>query len=112
MGYSTRASSASGQHKKNRMIHKKKAAMTTSVVSATEQSQGIGTAPRELLFYITRERGERFLDRIIIEPQALGNGRGYLRIQPHVGIVRFRMKNTPQRMNHSERAAFRQRQSN
>jgi len=33
-GYSTRASSASGQHKMNRMIHKKKAAMATSFVAA------------------------------------------------------------------------------
>jgi len=31
IGYSTSASSASGQHKKNRMIHNKKAAMATSV---------------------------------------------------------------------------------
>jgi hypothetical protein len=34
MGYSTRASSAIGQHKKNRMIHKKKAAMATSLRTA------------------------------------------------------------------------------
>jgi hypothetical protein len=31
MGYSTSASSATGQHKKNRMIHKKKAATATSL---------------------------------------------------------------------------------
>jgi len=34
MGYSTRASNAIGQHKINKMIHKKKAAMATSFVAA------------------------------------------------------------------------------
>lgn len=37
MGYSTRASTASGQHRMNKMIHKKKAAMTTSLLRLGEK---------------------------------------------------------------------------
>src|SRR5882672_10005708 len=39
MGYSTRASSASGQQSTHRMIHKKKAAMITSLVAGTRKNQ-------------------------------------------------------------------------
>jgi hypothetical protein len=42
-GYRTSASRAIGQHRINKIIHKKKAAMATSFVAAAEQS--LGTAP-------------------------------------------------------------------
>jgi hypothetical protein len=37
-GYSMSASKAIGQHRINKIIHKKKAAMATSMVAAAEQS--------------------------------------------------------------------------
>ena len=60
MGYNTRASIAMGQHKKNRMIHKKKAAMTTSLFAGNGTVAASRTSPRRPLFYITRLRAERF----------------------------------------------------
>jgi hypothetical protein len=112
MGYSTRASSAIGQHKMSRIIHKKKAAIATSFVTIAEQFMKMGQ--HCAAFYsILRDRARKgFLHCILIEPQALSNGRRYLGIEPHVGILDFRVEDAPERMNHSQRAAFRQRQSN
>ena len=65
------------------------------------------------LYSILRERARKgFLHGILFEPQALGDGRGYFRIEPHVRIVNFRVKDASQRMNHGKRATFRQRQPN
>ena len=46
------------------------------------------------LYSILRERTRKgFLHGILFEPQALGDGGGYFRIEPHVRIVNFRVEN-------------------
>src|SRR5258708_22966145 len=59
IGYSTRASRASGQHRMNRMTHRKKAAMATSFVTTARRSVRSATAerPASTLYYET-ERGK------------------------------------------------------
>ena len=64
-------------------------------------------------YSILRDRARKcFLHGILFEPQALGDGRGYFRIETHVRIINFRVENPSQRMNHGKRATFGQRQPN
>jgi len=101
IGYNTKASSAIGQHKKNRMIHKKKAAIATSLLAGTEFSLRVGplSAARHSILRDYARKG--FLDHILIEPKALGDGSGHFRIEPHVGILNLGVNDSPQGMNHS-----------
>src|SRR5207248_9610505 len=111
IGYSTRASNAIGQHKMKRMIHKKKAAMATSFVATAKSNPEHDRRSATLNCILRKYPRKCFLDGILFEPQARGDGRGYFRVEPHVRIVNFRMKDAAQRMNHVQRAAFRKRQA-
>jgi hypothetical protein len=65
------------------------------------------------LYFILRESArESSHDGILFQPEELGDGSGYLGIEPHVGIVNFGVEDASQRMNHGQRATFRQRQPN
>ena len=60
------------------------------------------------LYSILRESArESSHDGILVQPKALGDGSGYLRIQPHVGIVNLGVEDASQRMNHGQGTTFR-----
>src|ERR1700674_811135 len=109
-GYSTRASSASGQHRMNRMHQRKKAAMATSPAVTVLRSTFIagGAAPHH---HILRWRTPgSSVHRIVLEPQALGDGCGHFRIESHVRVVHFGVKDASKRMDKRQGAPFCQRQ--
>src|SRR5438874_12239520 len=57
-GYSARASNAMGQHRMNKMIHKKKAAMATSFVAEANRSvQSYDQKPPASILYYETARG-------------------------------------------------------
>src|SRR5437016_7701430 len=111
IGYSTRASNAIGQHKMKRMMHKKKAAMATSFVAAAKSNPEHDRTSATLNSMLRNNAGKCFLNGILLEPQARGDGRGYFCVEAHVRIVDFRMEDAPQCMNHGQGATFRKREA-
>src|SRR5213080_1659569 len=111
IGYSTRASNAIGQHKMKRMIHKKKAAMATSFVATAKSNPEHDRRSATLNSILRKYPRKCFLDGILFEPQARGDGRGYFCVEAHERIVDFRMEDAPQCMNHGQGATFRKREA-
>src|SRR5438876_11025939 len=93
------------------MIHRKNAAMATSfyatarrrLVRADRKAAGLHSTLRN------NTRGSS-LHRIRFEPEPLGDGHGYFRVEAHMRIVNLRVKDAPKRMNHGQRAPFGKRQ--
>src|SRR6516225_7167650 len=104
----TRASNAIGQHNTNRMHHRKKAAMATSLRNFESAHLPEVSAFSKRL---RRGRLKSFIHAVFAQSETLCHRRRNLSIKPHVRIVDLRMQDASQSMNQCQGTAFSQRQA-
>src|SRR6516162_11559330 len=101
----TRASNAIGQHKTNRMHHRKKAAMATSLRNFESRGAHL---PEVSAFRKRLRRGrlKSSIHAVFAQSETLCHRRRNLSIKPHVRIVDLRMQDASQSMNQCQGTTF------